>query len=70
MELFFLALKQLSSSSSSENLERVVYISTFKAIPSGWENIKDPSRMQRILLNPICDLVIPHLGVFSDFSYP
>ena len=69
MELFFLALRQLSSSSSPE-LKRVVYIGAFKAIASGWENIKDPSGTQRVLLNLICDLVIPHRGVFSDFSYP
>ena len=65
MEFFFLALKQLSSSSSPKDLKRVVYIGTFKAIPSGWEDIKDPFRTQRVLLNLICDLIIPHRGIFS-----
>jgi len=66
---FFLALRQLSSLSSPE-LNQVVYIGTFKAITSSWADIKDPSGTQRVLLNLICDLVIPHRGVFSDFFYP
>ena len=70
LELFFLALRQLRSSSSSPELKRVVYIGTFKDITSGWENIADPSGTQRVLLNLICDLVIPHRGIFSDFPYP
>jgi len=69
MELFFLALRQLPSPSSSE-LKRVVCIGTFEDITSGWGNIRDSSGTQRVLLNLICDLVIPHRGVFSDFSYP
>ena len=69
MELFFLALRQLPSSSSPE-LKRVVCIGTFKDITSSWENIEDSSGTQRVLLNLICDLVIPHRGVFSDFPYP
>jgi len=68
MELFPLALRQLSSPSPPE-LKRVIYIGTFRAITSGWENNKDPSVTQRVSLNPICDLAIPHRGVFSDNSY-
>jgi Family of unknown function (DUF6535) len=70
VELFFLALRQLSSAPSSPELKQVFYIGTFKAITSGWENITDLSGTQRILLNLICDLVIKSRGVFSDFSYP
>jgi hypothetical protein len=72
VELFFLALRQLSSTSSSPELTRVFYSGTFKVITSGWENIKQEnlSGTQRILLNLICDLVIKSRGVFSDFSYP
>ena len=68
VELFFLALRQISSLPSE--LKRVIYVGTFKAITSGWKNIKNPSGTQQVLLNLICDLVIPHRGVFSDFSYP
>jgi hypothetical protein len=69
-ELFFLALRQLSSTSPMPELKRVLYIGTFKAITSGWENITDLSGTQRILLNLICDIVIKGRGVFSDFPYP
>ena len=70
IELFFLSLRQLSPTPSSSELNRVFYTGTFEVITSGWENIKDPSGTQRILLNLICDLVIKSRGVFSDFSYP
>jgi hypothetical protein len=69
-ELFFLALRQLSSTSPMPELKRVLYIGTFKAITCGWENITDLSGTQRILLNLICDIVIKGRGVFSDFPYP
>jgi hypothetical protein len=51
-------------------LKWVIYVGTFKAITSGWKNIKNPSRTQQVLLNLICDLIVSHCGVFSDFSYP
>ena len=70
IELFFLSLRQLSPTSLSPELNRVFYTGTFEVITSGWENTKDPSGIQRILLNVICDLVIKSCGVFSDFSYP
>jgi hypothetical protein len=68
IELFFLSLRQLSPTSLSSELNRVFYTGTFEVITSGWENIKDPSGTQGILLN-ICDLVMKSRGVFSDFSY-
>jgi len=70
IELFFLALKGLSSSYSSPEFKRAFYTGTFKAITSQWESSKDSIGTQRILLDLICDLVIQGRGVFSDFSYP
>jgi hypothetical protein len=70
IEIFFLALRRLSSSSSSPELKQVFYIGTFKVITSGQENITDLSGTLGILLNLICDLVIKSRGVFSDFLYP
>ena len=70
IEIFFLALRQLLTISSSSELEQVLYIGTFKLITSGWEKSIGSSGTQRILLNLICDLVIPRRGVFSDFFYP
>jgi hypothetical protein len=69
-ELFFLALRRLSPTSSSRELKEVFYIGTFKVITSGWENIADLSGTLGLLLNLICDLVIKSRGVFSDFPYP
>ena len=72
IELFFLAVRQLSSTSSSSELEltKVFYTGTFEVITSNWERSKNSAGTQRILLDILCDLVIQSRGVFSDFSYP
>jgi len=71
IELFFLAVRQLSSASSSSELELtpVFYTGTFEVITSNWERSKSAGT-QRILLDILCDLVIRSRGVFSDFPYP
>jgi hypothetical protein len=72
IELFFLTVRQLSSTSSSSELEltKVFYTGTFEVITSNWEKSKKSAGTQRILLDLLCDLVIRSRGVFSDFSYP
>jgi hypothetical protein len=70
IELFFLAIRQLSSTSSSSELKKVFYAGTFKVITSNWEKSKNSLGTQRVLLDLLCDLVIRSRGVFSDFSYP
>ena len=70
IELFFLALRRLSSASLSPELKQDIYTGTFNVITSDWEKSRDSSGTQRILLNLVCDLIIKGRGVFSDFSYP
>ena len=70
VELFFLATRQLVSTSSPQELDSFFYESTFKAITSPWKEGKDSLGTQHILLNLICDLVIEGRGVFSDCTYP
>jgi hypothetical protein len=70
IELFFLAVRQLSSTSSSSELKEVFYTGTFKVITSKWEKTKNSVGTQRVLLDLLCDLVIRNRGVFSDLSYP
>ena len=70
IELFFLAIKQLLSTSSSSELKKVFYAGTLKVITSNWEKSKNSPGTQRVLLDLLCDLVIRSRGVFSDFSYP
>ena len=69
IELFFLALRQLSPTPSSE-LKKVFYIGTFQVITSNWEKSKNSTGTQRILLDLLCDIAVRSRGVFSDFSYP
>jgi hypothetical protein len=70
IELFFLAVRQLSSTSLSSELKKVFYAGTFKVITSNWQKSKNSIGTQGILLDLLCDLVIRSRGVFSDFSYP
>jgi len=70
IELFFLALRGLSFSSSSPELKEAFYTGTFKVITSHWEESKESIGTQRILIDLICDLVVKKRGVFSDFPYP
>jgi hypothetical protein len=72
IELFFLAVRQLSSTPSSSELEvtKVFYTGTFEVITSNWKKSKNSVGTQRILLDLLCDLVIRSRGVFSDSSYP
>jgi hypothetical protein len=70
IELFFLAVRQLPSTSSSSELKEVFYTGTFKVITSNWEKSKKSAGTQRVLLDLLCDLIIRNRGVFSDFSYP
>ena len=76
IELFFLALKQLSCASqlsdefSSSESKKVFYTSTFDVIKSNWKRSRDSAGTQRILLDLLCDIIIQGRGIFSDFRYP
>jgi hypothetical protein len=76
IELFFVALRQLSSAppspdeSSSSELKEVFYTGTFNVIKSDWKKSKNLAGTQRILLDLLCDLIIQGRGIFSDFHYP
>ncbi|KAH9011125.1 hypothetical protein EDB84DRAFT_1569944 [Lactarius hengduanensis] len=70
IELFFLSLRRLLSISSMDESNSVFYTGTFKVITSHWMEGKESPGTHHILLNIICDLIIPGRGIFSDFSYP
>jgi len=62
VELFFLAFKQLLSTSSSKAL----YVGTFRAITSDWSKFKHSLETHKLLL----DMVMPYSGIISDLDYP
>jgi hypothetical protein len=66
VELFFLALKQLLSTSLSQESQSALYIGTFRAITSDWSSYKHSLGTQKILL----DAVASDDGIFSGFNYP
>jgi Family of unknown function (DUF6535) len=53
VELFFLALSQLLSTSSSKESHSALYTGTFRAIASDWSKYKDSPGTQRLLLDII-----------------
>src|SRR6266850_1492192 len=66
VELFFLAFKQLLSTSSSKEPHSGLYVGTFRAITSDWSKYKNSVGTQRLLL----DMVAPHHGIIFSFDYP
>ncbi|KAI0265442.1 hypothetical protein BC834DRAFT_879535 [Gloeopeniophorella convolvens] len=70
VELFFLALKQLlRTSTSQDRTHPAFHIGTFKAITSDWEQCKNALGTQHVLLNLLCDIAVPSRGIFS-YDYP
>ncbi len=51
VELFFLALKQLLSTSSSKESHSALYTGAFRAITSGWSKCKHLHGTQKLLLD-------------------
>jgi hypothetical protein len=71
VELFFLVLAQLLSMASSEDTHATLYIGTFRTITTGWdEHHKYSVGTQRVIINLICDIVVPDRGVISNHTYP
>jgi hypothetical protein len=71
VELFFLALQQLLSTSSSPESHSALYMGTFRAITSDWSKYKDSLGTQKILL----DIVVKRgwefdLPVVTLLSFP
>ncbi|KAI9431526.1 hypothetical protein H4582DRAFT_1242922 [Lactarius indigo] len=69
-ELFFLSLRPFLSISSLDKSNSLFYTGTFKVITSHWEQSRQSLGTHCILLNIICDLIIPGHGTLSDFSCP
>jgi len=65
VELFFLALSQLLSTSSSKESHSALYTGTFRAITSGWSKHKDSLGTQKLLL----DIAMSGREEF-DFRFP
>ena len=70
LELFFLAFRELLPTSTAQDPPDVFFGGTFEVIKSRWADSKESLGTQNILLNLVCDLIIPGRGVFSDFPYP
>ena len=71
VEVFFLALRQLLSISSSTKEPYIaLFIGTFRAITSDWEKYKYSFGTQQALLNLVCDLAAQNRGIFSGYAYP
>jgi hypothetical protein len=66
IQIFLLALKQLLSTSPSQEPNSALYIITLEAITSDWRRFKDSLGTQKILL----DVVASDQGFLRTFKYP
>jgi Family of unknown function (DUF6535) len=66
VELFFLALKQLLSTSSSKESHSELYIGTFRVITARASDYRASPGTQKLLL----DMVVPYRGIIFDVDYP
>jgi hypothetical protein len=66
VELFFLSLKQLLSTSSSKESHSTLCTGTFQVITTDWSKYKDSLGTQKLLLN----IAMSRLREFNDDDYP
>ena len=66
VELFFIALRQLLSTSLSQDSQSALYVGSFRAITSDSGSHKHCVGTQKVLL----DMITSSHGIFSDFSFP
>ena len=66
VELFFIALRQLLSTSLSQDSQSALYVGSFRAITSDSGSHKHCVGTQKVLL----DMIMSSHGIFSDFSFP
>ncbi len=70
VELFFLVLEQLSRVPISPDPDFALFLGTFRIIASDWRQYKHSFGTQCVILNLICDMVIPNRGPTSNQIYP
>jgi len=66
VEIFLIALKQLLSTSPSNDAQSSLYIGTFRAITSDWGEHEDTLGTQKIILH----LIASPRGLIATFNYP
>ncbi|KAH9988460.1 hypothetical protein BJV74DRAFT_951475 [Russula compacta] len=66
VELFFLALKQLLSTSSPSETHSTLYIGTFRAITANWSKYKHSLGTQKLLLH----MAASSCGIISESDFP
>jgi len=70
IERFFLVLAQLLTTAPSREAHSTLYIGTFRAVTTDWEQHKGSIGTQRVILNLVCDVAFRFRGFFSDRKYP
>ena len=72
LELYFLSTRKLLSTFSSPpgGIHQIVFVKTFKAITSGWQEFTNLIGTRQIILNIVYDIAFCDHGIFSDFKYP
>jgi hypothetical protein len=70
VELFFLAVSQLTTIPLSPDNLSVLILGMFRTITSNWRQHKHSIATQRVILNLVCDLAINDRGLLSNHPFP
>jgi hypothetical protein len=72
LELYFLSIKQILSSftSSPRGTYKAIFVKTFKAITSDWQQFTGSIGTLQIILNLVYDIAVLDRGIFSNYAYP
>jgi hypothetical protein len=72
LELYFLSIKQILSSftSSPRGTYKAIFVKTFKAITSDWQQFTGSIGTLQIILNLVYNIAVLDRGIFSNYAYP
>ena len=70
VEFLFLVIRQLLTIPLPPDAHSSLIVGTFRAVTSNWRQHKHSIGTQRVILNLVCDMSIPHHGLVCDTIFP
>ena len=69
---YFLSIRKLLSTFSSppRGIHNIIFVKTFRAITSDWQEFTNSIGTRQIILNLVCDIAFRDRGTFSNVGYP
>ena len=72
LELYFLSIRHIMSTFTSppRGIYRTLFVNTFRAITSDWQEFTNSIGTIQVILNLVYDIALRDRGIFSNFVYP